>query len=214
MQASASLLLFSLCAGSRSMRFETQCVHGGVHKDQQYNSVTTPIYPSSTFSWSDTNTNSGYDYTRSGNPTRKALEENLAALEGGAGCVATSSGMSAIHCAMSLFSPGDHIVVPVDVYGGTFRLFDRFLSEKGLKFSFVDMTSPDTVRAAVTPATRCLWIETPAILCSKLWTSAPWSKSPGSPERLRSVTTHFCRLTCSAHWISESIWSFTQPRSS
>lgn len=162
MQASASLLLFSLSAGSRSMRFETQCVHGGVHKDQQYNSVTTPIYPSSTFSWSDTNTNSGYDYTRSGNPTRKALEENLAALEGGVGCVATSSGMSAIHCAMSLFSPGDHIVVPVDVYGGTFRLFDRFLSEKGLKFSFVDMTSPEAVRAAVTPATRCLWIETPS----------------------------------------------------
>ncbi len=144
------------------MHFETRCVHGGVHKDQQYSSVTTPIYPSSTFSWSDTTTNSGYDYTRSGNPTRKALEENLTALEGGAGCAATSSGMSAIHCAMALFSPGDHIIVPVDVYGGTFRLFDRFLCEKGLVFSFVDMTDHNAVADAVTSGTKCLWIETPS----------------------------------------------------
>ncbi len=144
------------------MEFETRCVHGGVHKDQQYNSVTTPIYASSTFSWSDLETNAGYDYTRSGNPTRKALEENIAALEGGVSCAATSSGMSAIHCAMALFSPGDHIIVPVDVYGGTFRLFDRFLAEKGLSFSFVDMTDLDALRNAFCPNTRCVWIETPS----------------------------------------------------
>ncbi|MCA9008208.1 MAG: PLP-dependent transferase, partial [Planctomycetaceae bacterium] len=82
------------------MEFETRCVHGGVHKDQQYNSVTTPIYPTSTFYWNSLETNSGYDYTRSGNPTRAALEENIMALEGGVGCVATSTGMSATHCAM------------------------------------------------------------------------------------------------------------------
>lgn len=144
------------------MRFETQCVHGGVHKDQQYNSVITPIYPTSTFYWNSLESHSGYDYTRSGNPTRKALEENLTALEGGAGCVATSTGMSAIHCAMSLFSPGDHVIAPADLYGGTFRLFDKFLTEKGLTFTFVDMTRPDQVEAAVTPATKCLWIETPS----------------------------------------------------
>ncbi len=144
------------------MHFETKCVHAGVHKDQQYHSVTTPIYSSSTFSWSDLETNSGYDYTRSGNPTRKALEENLAALEGGAGCSATSSGMSAIHCVMSLFSPGDHIIAPTDVYGGTFRLFDRFLQQKGLNFSFVDMTDHAALLAAFRPATRCVWIETPS----------------------------------------------------
>lgn len=144
------------------MHFETRCVHGGVHKDEQYRSVTTPIYTSSTFSWTDLETNSGYDYTRSGNPTRKALEENIAALEGGAGCVATSSGMSAIHCAMALFSPGDQIIVPVDVYGGTFRLFDRFLQEKGLQFAFVDMTDLSAVRDAFQPNTRCVWIETPS----------------------------------------------------
>jgi O-succinylhomoserine (thiol)-lyase len=144
------------------MNFETRCVHGGVHKDQQYNSVTTPIYPTSTFYWNSLESHSGYDYTRSANPTRKALEENIAALEGGAGCVATSTGMSAIHCAMALFSPGDHVIAPADVYGGTFRLFDRYLTEKGLTFSFVDMTRVDAVAAAFTPATKCVWIETPS----------------------------------------------------
>jgi cystathionine gamma-synthase len=144
------------------MHFETKCVHGGVHKDQQYNSVTTPIYPTSTFFWNTLETHSGYDYTRSSNPTRKALEENISALEGGSGCVATSTGMSAVHCAMSLFAPGDHIVAPADLYGGSFRLFDRFLSEHGLSFSFVDMTNLDAVAAAFTPGTRGVWVETPS----------------------------------------------------
>ncbi|APZ94839.1 trans-sulfuration enzyme family protein [Fuerstiella marisgermanici] len=144
------------------MRFETKVVHTGVHKDQQYNSVITPIYPSSTFYWNDLETNSGYDYTRSGNPTRDALNENLAALEGGVGCVTTSTGMSAVHCAMAIFNPGDHIVVPADVYGGTFRLFSQFLTEKGLSFTFVDMTDIDAVKAAVQPATKGFWIETPS----------------------------------------------------
>jgi len=137
------------------MHFQTKSVHGGVHKDQQYNSVTTPIYPSSTFYWTGLETNCGYDYTRSSNPTRTALEENLAALEGGVGCAATSSGMSAIYCAISLFSPGDHLVVPKDVYGGTFRLFEKYLSGKGLSFSFVDMTNLDETREAITPSTKC-----------------------------------------------------------
>ena len=144
------------------MKFETKAVHTGVHKDQQYNSVITPIYPTSTFYWNDLETNSGYDYTRSGNPTRDALHENLSALEGGAGCVATSTGMSAVHCAMALFEPGDHIVVPADVYGGTHRLFSQYLTEKGMKFSFVDMTDIEAVKAAVRPDTKAIWIETPS----------------------------------------------------
>ena len=144
------------------MNFETLCIHTGVHKDTQYNSVITPIYPTSTFFWNDLESNSGYDYTRSGNPTRDALQENLAALEAGAGCVATSTGMSAVHCAMAIFSPGDHIIAPADVYGGTFRLFDRFLTEKGLAFTFVDMTDLGAVAEAVRPDTRGIWIETPS----------------------------------------------------
>lgn len=144
------------------MNFETLCIHTGVHKDTQYNSVITPIYPSSTFYWNDLETNSGYDYTRSGNPTRDALQENLAKLEGGVGCVATSTGMSAVHCAMALFKPGDHIIAPADVYGGTFRLFSQYLTEKGLTFSFVDMTDLTAVREAVQQATAGIWIETPS----------------------------------------------------
>lgn len=144
------------------LQFVTRCVHGGVHKDQQYNSVTTPIYPTSTFYWDSLETNSGYDYTRSSNPTRKALEENLAALEGGAGCVATSTGMSAVHCAMALFSPGDHIIAPADLYGGTFRLFDRYLTEKGIQFTFTDTTNAGKVASAFRPETKGLWLETPS----------------------------------------------------
>ena len=145
-----------------AMHFETKSVHTGVHKDTQFNSVITPIYASSTFSWNNLEESSGYDYTRSGNPTRDALQENLAALEGGAGCAATCTGMAAVHCAMSLFGPGDHIVVPADVYGGTFRLISQFLVEKGMTFTFVDMTDLQAVRDAVTPATQGIWIETPS----------------------------------------------------
>ena len=144
------------------MQFETKAVHTGVHKDELYNSVITPIYPTSTFFWDNLDAPSGYDYTRSGNPTRDALQENLADLEGGVGCVATASGMLAIHCAMSLFAPGDHMVVPNDVYGGTFRLFSQFLQDRGLIFTFVDMTDPNAVRAALQPDTKGLWIETPS----------------------------------------------------
>lgn len=144
------------------MHFETKSVHTGVHKDTQYNSVITPLYASSTFFWDNLDESPGYDYTRSGNPTRDALQENLAALEGGSGCVATGSGMAAVHCALSLFGPGDHVVVPHDVYGGTFRLISDFLSKKGLAFTFVDMTDLDAVRNAVTAATRGIWIETPS----------------------------------------------------
>jgi O-succinylhomoserine (thiol)-lyase len=144
------------------MKFRTKSVHTGVHKDQQYNSVITPIYPTSTFYWNDLESNSGYDYTRSGNPTRDALNENLAALEGGAGCVTTSTGMSAVHCAMAIFSPGDHIIVPADVYGGSHRLFSQYLNTKGLAFTFVDMTDLDAVKAAIRPETKGVWIETPS----------------------------------------------------
>ncbi|MEZ6061618.1 MAG: PLP-dependent aspartate aminotransferase family protein [Planctomycetaceae bacterium] len=144
------------------MHFETKAVHAGVHKDQQYNSVITPIYATSTFDWTDLDSNAGYDYSRSGNPTRDALQENLAALEGGACCVATATGMAATYCVMALFNPGDHIIVPADVYGGSHRLFDRFLTEKQLSFSFVDMTDLDAVRDAFRPETKGVWIETPS----------------------------------------------------
>ncbi len=144
------------------MHFQTRCVHTGVDKDSAYNSVITPIYPSSTFFWDDLQTHRGYDYTRSGNPTRAALEENIAALEGGISCRATATGMAAITALMHLFQPGDHIIAGHDIYGGTFRLFHNVYSSFGVKFSFVDMGEPRNLRQAITPATKCVWIETPS----------------------------------------------------
>jgi len=144
------------------MHFETRCVHVGVNKDSAYNSATTPIYPTSTFYWDSLDSNKGYDYTRSANPTRSALEENIATLEGGTDCRATSTGMSAITTTMHFFKPGDHIIAGHDIYGGTFRLFHDIYSQNGLNFSFVDMGDIENVRNAVTPNTKGIWIETPS----------------------------------------------------
>jgi O-succinylhomoserine (thiol)-lyase len=144
------------------LHFETRCVHTGVEKDAAFNSCTTPIYPTSTFRWEGLGKTKGYDYTRSGNPTRRALEENLAALEGGIDCRATCTGMSAITAVMHFFKPGDHIVAGHDIYGGTYRLFASVFTEMGMKFSFVNMQHLDKVKAALTPQTRCVWIETPS----------------------------------------------------
>ncbi len=145
-----------------TMHFQTRAVHTGVNKDTAYNSCITPIYPTSTFYWDDLNTNRGFDYTRSGNPTRQALEENIASLEGGIDCKATCTGMAAITTVLHLFQPGDHIIAGHDIYGGTYRLFADVFSRMGLKFSFVNMRNLQLVREALTPETRCIWIETPS----------------------------------------------------
>lgn len=144
------------------MEFQTRCVHVGVDKDPAYLSATTPIYPTSTFRWDDLENNRGFDYTRSGNPTRSALEENIASLEGGIDCRATSTGMSAITATTYLFEKGDHIIAGKDIYGGTYRLFADILAHQHLEFSFVDMLDLDALRAAVRPETRGIWIETPS----------------------------------------------------
>ena len=144
------------------MQFETRCVHVGVDKDSTYNSATTPIYPSSTFRWDDLKTHRGFDYTRSGNPTRRALEENITALEGGLDCRATCTGMSAITATMHMFKPGDQIIAGHDIYGGTYRLFDSLFRTMGIDFVFVRMGDVEQVRKAITPRTKCIWIETPS----------------------------------------------------
>ncbi len=145
-----------------SLRFETRCVHTGVAKDSAFDSATTPIYTSSTFGWSDLKTNKGYEYTRSGNPTRRALEENLASLEGGLDCRATATGMSAITTVMHLFKSGDHIIAGHDIYGGTYRLFEAVYSQFGITVEFVNQQNLDNVRKAVRPNTAAIWIETPS----------------------------------------------------
>lgn len=144
------------------MDLKTKSVYIGSDKDKSYNSVIPPIYPSSTFRFESLGKTKGYDYTRSGNPTRSALEENLASLEGGAGALATATGMAAVSAVLFLLKPGDHVITGHDIYGGTYRLFHDFLSRWGIHFSFVDMTDLAKVKGALRPETKMIWIETPS----------------------------------------------------
>jgi O-succinylhomoserine (thiol)-lyase len=151
-----------MAADPSSLHFETRCVHVGVEKDTTFNSCITPIYPTSTFRWDGIGKTKGYDYTRSGNPTRRALEESLTALEGGIDSRATATGMAAITAVMHFFQPGDHIIAGHDIYGGTYRLFEAVFTKMGIKFSFVNMGDLAVVKQAITPQTKCIWIETPS----------------------------------------------------
>lgn len=144
------------------MKFRTKAVHTGTKKDTTFNAVTTPIYATSVFSFDELGKNKGYDYTRSGNPTRTALEENIAALEGGVGCSIITAGMAATTTTMLFVKPGDHIVANTDIYGGTYRLFNDVLKPLGYKFSFADMTDLEAVKKSVTSETKMIWIETPS----------------------------------------------------
>jgi cystathionine beta-lyase/cystathionine gamma-synthase len=144
------------------MHIETQAVHAGVDIDTAYHSVSTPIYATSTFYWDKLGQHRGYDYARSANPTRSALEQNLAALEGGVAAGITSTGMGAITTAMFLFPGGSHLIVGRDLYGGTHRLFTQILPQYGLSCSFVNMRDLQAVRQAIRPNTAGIWIETPS----------------------------------------------------
>ncbi|NDJ61163.1 MAG: cystathionine gamma-synthase [Chloroflexi bacterium] len=140
---------------------DTRAIHAGQDPDPSTGAIMTPIYQTSTFVQSAPAEHQGYDYSRSGNPTRTALEALIASLEGGRHGLAFASGMAAIDTVLRLFDPGDHIVVGSDVYGGTYRLFERVLARYGLRFSWVDLSDLAATRAAITPETKLLWLETP-----------------------------------------------------
>ncbi|MDR0843067.1 MAG: PLP-dependent aspartate aminotransferase family protein, partial [Acidobacteriota bacterium] len=144
------------------MRLQTRTIHSGVDKDTAYGSVITPIYQTSTFRFTDIGVNAGYDYTRAGNPTRRALEENLASLEGGVGAVATATGMAAITTVLHLFKPGEHIICTHDCYGGTYRLLHLYEEQFNLRVSFVNLQDHAALAAAFRPETKAVWIETPS----------------------------------------------------
>ena len=144
------------------MRFQSRTIHTGVDKDTAYNSVITPIYQTSTFRFEDLGQTKGYDYSRTANPTRRALEENIASLEGGTGAVATATGMAAITTALHLFRSGDHVLCTHDCYGGTERILRTYQELHGLEVSFVDMQDLEAVKSSLGPRTRALWIETPS----------------------------------------------------
>lgn len=145
------------------MKFETLAIHAGAEPDPLSGAVMTPIYQTSTYAQDGVgNPRNGYEYARTKNPTRLALENNLAALEGCRFGLAFASGMAAIDTVMHLLGSGDHILVGNDVYGGTFRLFNKILRRYGLDFDFVDMTEPETVSRSMISQTRMIWLETPS----------------------------------------------------
>jgi cystathionine beta-lyase/cystathionine gamma-synthase len=146
---------------SRALRFSTICIHAGQEPDPSTGAIITPIYQTSTYVQEAVGQHKGYEYARTQNPTRFALEKNVAAIEGGRAAFAFASGMAAIGAVATLLRSGDHVVVTDNTYGGTFRLFDKVLSRYQLQFSWVDTSRPDAIELAIRPETRMLFVETP-----------------------------------------------------
>jgi cystathionine gamma-synthase len=147
----------------RSMGLATRAIHAGFRPDPQTGAVNAPIYASSTFAQDGVGgLRGGFEYARTGNPTRAALEASLAAVEGGSYGRAFASGMAATDCALrALLRPGDHVVIPDDAYGGTFRLVDKVFKQWGIEHTPAALSDLDAVRAAVTAKTKLIWVETP-----------------------------------------------------
>ena len=143
-------------------RFDTICLHAGQEPDPSTGAIVTPIYQTSTYVQDELGKHKGFEYARTQNPTRLALEQNLAAIEGGRAAFAFASGMAAIGAVASMLQSGDHVVVTDNVYGGTFRLFDKILKRYGLTFTYVDTGDLAAVDRAFTSTTRLLFVETPS----------------------------------------------------
>lgn len=143
------------------MRIKTRLIHGGIEGDPHTGAVSVPIYQVSTYKQEAVGKHKGYEYSRTGNPTRHALETYIAELEGGARGLAFGSGMAALSTVLSLFSKGDHLVVGDDVYGGTYRVITRVFSRLGLDATYVDTSNPAAVEAAIRPGTKAIIMETP-----------------------------------------------------
>ena len=144
------------------MSFQTDTIHAGVGPDKAYGAIMTPIYQSSTFVFEDIGKHRGFDYTRSGNPTRKALEDSLCALEGCSSAVAVTTGMAAITTTLNLFHSGDEIICTDDCYGGTSRLMKTVEEHFGIKVHFVNLQQPDNFLQFVNTKTKAVWVETPS----------------------------------------------------
>ncbi|MBM3494557.1 MAG: PLP-dependent transferase [Armatimonadetes bacterium] len=143
------------------MRLETLAIHAGQPPDPAYGAVMPPIYQTSTFAFRAVGVPGEFDYTRSGNPTRRALEECLAVLEGGKSAFAFASGMAAVATALALLDSGDHVLVHDDLYGGTYRYLTTVCARQGIEPGFVNMRDLDALRRAIRPNTRLIWTETP-----------------------------------------------------
>jgi cystathionine beta-lyase/cystathionine gamma-synthase len=145
-----------------SFEFSTRAIHAGQPNEGTTGSVTFPIFQTSTYAQIEPGVHHGYSYSRTNNPTREALEANIASLEGGAYGIAFASGLAAVNGVLNLLKAGDHVIACRDLYGGSYRLFTKLYAKFGLTFSFVDTTNLVTIEQAITPKTRVLWLETPS----------------------------------------------------
>ncbi len=143
------------------MKFGTKVIHAGIRPDPTTGAIMTPIYQTSTYVQSDPGKHQGFEYSRTQNPTRKVLEENMAALENGNSGICFSSGMAAIDAIIRLLKPGDEVISTNDLYGGTYRIFTGVYAAFGIKFHFVDMSDPDEIDDYLNHRTKLIWIETP-----------------------------------------------------
>ena len=143
------------------MQFETKAIWVGQAADEATGSTIVPIYQTSTFTQEAVNQNKGYEYTRVGNPTRTALDSCLASLEEGKYGLSFSSGLASEHAILSILKPGDHVIVPEDMYGGTYRLIKEIVEPYNISFTFTDFTDLALIQKAFTPSTKMVWIETP-----------------------------------------------------
>ena len=170
---------------SAAMRFDTLAIHAGQEPDPTTGAIMTPVYLTSTYVQAGPGEHKGYEYSRTKNPTRTALEGCLAALEGARFGYAFASGLAATDALLHLLDAGDHVVCSDDVYGGTFRIFDKVFKRLGLTFTFVDLSKPGTLEAAITPKTRMIWLETPTNPTLKLVDLA----RVGEVARARKIAT-------------------------
>lgn len=143
------------------MKFGTKAIHAGVHPDEATGAIMTPIYQTSTYVQDGVGNHKGYEYSRTLNPTRHALEKNIAAIENGNYGACFGSGLAAIDCVIKMLNPGDEVISTSDLYGGSYRIFNTIFAKYGIKFHFVDMQQPAAVEALVNANTKLIWVETP-----------------------------------------------------
>jgi cystathionine beta-lyase len=143
------------------MKFGTKTIHAGQKPDPTTGAIMTPIYQTSTYVQKSPGEHKGYEYSRTGNPTRKALEDNLAALENGKYGLCFGSGLAAVDCIIKLLQPGDEVISTNDLYGGTYRIFTKVFERLGIKFHFTGMDNIEKIESLVTPKTKMIWAETP-----------------------------------------------------
>ncbi len=143
------------------MKFNTKVIHAGVHPDPTTGAIMTPIYQTSTYVQEEVGKHKGFEYSRTGNPTRAALEANIAALEGGKHGAAFGSGLASIDCLLKMLEPGDEVISTHDLYGGTYRLFNTIFGKYGIKFHYVPMNDMDRLSSMINDKTRMVWVETP-----------------------------------------------------